>query len=64
MSGYTHAIVTETGCTYKDAEEIEELMRLTTGGALDHLSKNAFGAKAREAEAALEILREGESWTS
>lgn len=56
--GYRGMIVQATGCTYEDAAEIEELMRLSTGGTLDHLTRRKFDALAREAEVAVEILRE------
>ena len=58
MSGYTESIIRATGCSEADAAEIETLMRLVTGGTLDHLTRHAFDSTAREAEAALEILRE------
>lgn len=58
MSGYTELIIRATGAPGEDAAEIEELMRLTTGGTLDHLTRQRFDALAREAEAALTILRE------
>jgi hypothetical protein len=58
MTGYTESIIRATGCAGADAAEIEELMRLATGGTLDNLSANDFNARAREAEAAMETLRD------
>jgi hypothetical protein len=62
MTGYHGMIVRACGCSYEDAAEVEELMRLSTGGTLDSLSKNEFGSRAREAEAAMVILRDDDEY--
>lgn len=57
---YRQAIIEATRCPEEDAAEIEELMRLDTGGTLDHLTRRQFNALARIARDALAVFREEE----
>lgn len=57
MNGYRELIIQATGCPESDANEVEELMRLETGGTLDHLRRAEFKALARVAYNARQILK-------
>lgn len=57
MKGYHDLISQATGITDEaELQEIEELMRLQTGGVLDHLDRQEFREIARIAVAARAIL--------
>ena len=57
---YQQMIIEALGCSEEDAVEIEELMRLETGGTLDHLRRREFNALARLGRDALAVFREEE----
>ena len=53
---YKQMIIEATGVAEEQAAEVEELMRLATGGTLDHLRRGEFDALAREANEARKVL--------
>lgn len=59
---YRDLIIRSTRCTVEQAAQVEELMRLETGGTLDHLTHREFVALARRAEQARVVLVEEGVW--
>lgn len=57
---YRQMVIEATRCPEEDAAEIEDLMRLQTGGTLDHLRRGEFDVLARVAMQALVIVRKEE----
>jgi hypothetical protein len=56
-SGYEGSIREATDCTAEEAAGIEELMRLESGGTLDHLTRAEFHELAEIAHQAYAILK-------
>lgn len=45
--GYAQDIMKATGCTEREVNDVEEAMRMITGGVLSNLTKRRFNATAR-----------------
>ena len=56
LRGYQPYIQKACGCTDEEAQGVEEMMRLQTGGVLDHLYPDEFDRVAKVALEALRIL--------
>lgn len=57
MSYYQKSIIEITGADAADAKQVEELMRDTVGGTLDHISRREFARLASDCYKAVQWMK-------